>query len=97
MGPREVAQQLDRSGMLIPGFRRDIKVMEWVLRRYILATAVMGGMFVGLISAGADILGALGSGTGILLTVGIIYRLYEEIARERVAEMFPAVRRFFGE
>ncbi len=97
MGPRDVAQQLDRSGMLIPGFRRDIRVMEWILRRYILATALMGGMFVGLISAGADIMGALGSGTGILLTVGIIYRLYEEIARERVAEMFPAVRRFLGE
>jgi len=97
MGPREIARQLDRSGMLIPGFRRDIRVMEWVLRRYIIAAAIMGGMFVGLISAGADILGALGTGTGILLTVGIIYRLYEEIARERVAEMFPAVRRFFGE
>jgi len=41
-------------------------------------------------------LGAVGSGTGILLTVGIIYGLYEEIAKERVVEMFPAIRRFFG-
>jgi preprotein translocase subunit SecY len=97
MGPRDVAKQLNESGMLIPGFRRDIKVMEWVLSRYIMPTAILGGVFVGLLSAGADFLGALGSGTGILLTVGIMYSLYQEIAKERVADMFPAVRRFLGE
>ena len=97
MGPRDVAQQLDRSGMLIPGFRRDIRVMEWVLSRYIITVAILGGAFVGALSAIADFMGALGSGTGILLTVGIMYSLYEEIARERVAEIFPAIRRFFGE
>jgi len=97
MGPRDVAQQLDRSDMLIPGFRRDIRVMEWVLGKYIMPAAVVGGAFVGLLSGGADMLGALGSGTGILLTVGIIYSLYQEIARERVSEMFPALRSFLGE
>jgi len=97
MGPRDIAKQLNESGMLIPGFRRDIKVMEWVLSRYIMPTAILGGVFVGLLSAGADFLGALGSGTGILLTVGIMYSLYQEIAKERVADMFPAVRRFLGE
>ncbi len=96
MGPRDIAQQLDRSGMLIPGFRRDTRVMEWVLSRYIMTAAIMGGAFVGLLAAGADMLGALGSGTGILLTVGIMYSLYQEIAKEQVAEMFPAVRRFLG-
>lgn len=97
MGPRDVAKQLDESGMLIPGFRRDIRVMEGVLSRYIMPTALLGGAFVGLLSAGADFLGALGSGTGILLTVGIMYSLYQEIAKEQLAEMFPAVRRFLGE
>ncbi len=97
MGPRDVAQQLDRSGMLIPGFRRDIRVMEWVLSRYIMTAALLGGVFVGVISAVADFMGALGSGTGILLAVGIMYSLYQEIAKERVAEMFPAMRRLFGE
>jgi preprotein translocase subunit SecY len=97
MGPRDVAEQLDESGMLIPGFRRDVRVMEGVLSRYIMSAAILGGAFVGLLSAGADCLGALGSGTGILLTVGIMYSLYQEIMRERVAEMFPALRRFLGE
>ena len=97
MGPGDVAKQLDDSGMLIPGFRRDVRVMEWVLGRYIMTAALLGGAFVGFLSAGADFLGALGSGTGILLTVGIMYSLYQEIAKEQVAEMFPAVRRLFGE
>ena len=96
MGPRDVAEQLDRSGMLIPGFRRDVRVMEWVLSRYIITAALLGGLFIGLLSAGADILGAIGSGTGILLAVSITYSLYQEIARERVEEMFPAIRRFLG-
>ncbi len=97
MGPRDIAEQLDRSGMLIPGFRRDTRIMEWVLSKYIMTAALLGGAFVGFLSAGADFLGALGSGTGILLTVGIVHSLYEEIAKEQVAEMFPAVRGLFGE
>jgi preprotein translocase subunit SecY len=97
MGPKDVAEQLDQSGMMIPGYRRDIKVMEQVLSRYIMTAAILGGAFIALLSAGADILGALGSGTGILLTVGIVYGLYQQIAREQVAEMFPAVRRIMGE
>ncbi|MCJ7720657.1 MAG: preprotein translocase subunit SecY [Candidatus Hadarchaeum sp.] len=97
MGARDVAQQLQDSGLSIPGFRRDIRVMGWVLDRYIKTVTIMSGAFVGVISSLADFMGALGSGTGILLTVGIIYGLYEEIARERVSEMFPAVRRLFGE
>jgi len=97
MGPRDVAQQLQESGLSIPGFRRDVRVMGWVLERYITTVTILSGVFIGLIASLADFTGALGSGTGILLTVGIIYGLYEEIARERVSEMFPAVRRLFGE
>jgi len=97
MGPRDVAKQLQDSGLSIPGFRRDVRVMGWVLERYITTVTILSGVFIGLIAALADFTGAIGSGTGILLTVGIIYELYEEIARERVSEMFPAVRRLFGE
>jgi preprotein translocase subunit SecY len=97
MGPREVAESLDESGFLIPGFRRDVRVMEQLLSRYIAGLTVLSGLAIGALSAVADFLGALGSGTGILLAVGITYSLYEEIARERVSEMFPALRRFLGE
>jgi len=49
-----------------------------------------------MLAVGADLLGALGSGTGILLTVGILYRFYEEIRKEEMADMHPAFRRFMG-
>ncbi|MEM0358730.1 MAG: preprotein translocase subunit SecY [Candidatus Hadarchaeales archaeon] len=97
MGPREVAESLDEAGFLIPGFRRDVRVMEQFLSRYIGGLTILSGLVIGSLSALADFLGALGSGTGILLAVGITYSLYEEIARERVSEMFPALRRLLGE
>ena len=52
---------------------------------------------MGCVAAGADFLGAFGTGTGILLSVGIIYQYYELLMRERAAEMFPAFRRIIGE
>ncbi len=97
MGPSDVADQLKNSGMSIPGFRRDTRIMEKMLTRYIKPVTLLGGAFVGIIAASADFLGALSSGTGILLAVSIIYRLYEEIAQEQLSEMFPAARRLLGE
>ncbi len=77
-----VAAQLERSGMQIPGFRRDKRVIEKVLERYIPPITILGSIFVGLLAGGGDlILSGVTSGTGILLTVGIVYRFYEEIAK----------------
>lgn len=95
-GPTSVAQQLDKSGMYVPGFRRDPRVIEGILRRYIPPITILGSIFVGLLSGLADLTGALGSGTGILLTVGIVYRFYEEIAREQLVSENPMLKRFFG-
>ncbi len=91
-----IANQIQEGGMQIPGFRRDKRIVERVLNRYIPQITILSSVAVGLLAAGADLLGALGSGTGILLTVGIIYRLYEEIQREEMADMSPAFRRFVG-
>jgi preprotein translocase subunit SecY len=52
---------------------------------------------VGLIAALSDFVGVFGSGTGILLSVGIIYQYYEVLMQERATEMYPAFRRVFGE
>ena len=46
--------------------------------------ATLGGMCIGILTIFADFLGAIGSGTGILLTVSIIYNLYEEIVKNKV-------------
>ncbi|MGA1822113.1 MAG: preprotein translocase subunit SecY [Thermoplasmatota archaeon] len=98
MGPEAVAQQIQRSGMRIPGFRRDPRVLKKVLNRYIPTVTVISGAFVGLLAALADMIGTVGStsGTGVLLTVGIIIRLYEEIGKEQMMEMHPVLRGFFG-
>jgi len=76
----------------IPGFRRDVRVIERVLDRYIPVITVLGSVAVGLLAAGADVTGALGTGTGILLSVGILYRLYEELAASQLAELHPALK-----
>jgi preprotein translocase SecY subunit len=97
LGPAKVAQQLMDSGMQIPGYRRSGRPIEAVLKRYIPVVTVLGGIIVGLVVGLSDFLGAYGTGTGILLSVGIIYQYYELLMRERAAEMFPAFRRILGE
>ncbi len=97
LGPSTVAKQLVDSGMQIPGYRRSGRAIESVLKRYIPTVTILGGIIVGLIAGISDFLGVFGSGTGILLSVGIIYQYYELLMRERAAEMYPAFRRIFGE
>jgi preprotein translocase subunit SecY len=98
MGPADVAKQIEKSGMQIPGFRRDPRVLEKVLERYIPTLTVIGGATVGALAAFADMIGTVGnaSGTGLLLCVGIFMRMYEQIAKEQVMEMHPVLRGFFG-
>jgi preprotein translocase SecY subunit len=97
LGPDKVAQQLMDSGMQIPGYRRSGRPIQAILKRYIPVVTILGGIIVGLIAGIADFLGVFGTGTGILLSVGIIYQYYELLMRERAAEMFPAFRRILGE
>ncbi|MHA2407528.1 MAG: preprotein translocase subunit SecY [Candidatus Ranarchaeia archaeon] len=97
LGPDKVARQLMDSGMQIPGYRRSGRPIVSILKRYIPVVTILGGVIVGLIAGISDFLGVFGSGTGILLSVGIIYQYYELLMRERAAEMFPAFRRIIGE
>ncbi len=98
MGPKSVAKQIEKSGMQIPGFRRDPRVLEKVLERYIPTLTVIGGALVGGLAAVADMIGTVGqaTGTGLLLCVGIFMRMYEQIAKEQAMEMHPVLRGFFG-
>jgi len=95
MDAHSVAEQIEGLGMQIPGFRRDPRIIEQVLNRYIPVLAVLSGLIVGLLAAMADFTNAVGTGTGILLTVMIIYNLYEQISMRYVEDMHPALRRFF--
>ncbi|RLF29941.1 MAG: preprotein translocase subunit SecY, partial [Thermoplasmata archaeon] len=98
MGAAAIARQIQSSGMQIPGFRRDPRILRKVLERYIPVVTVIGGASVGALAASANAIGTVGntSGTGVLLTVGILINLYEQIAREQAMEMHPVLRGFFG-
>ena len=96
-GAEAVSKQLSGSGMYIPGFRRDSRIIRQVLDRYIPPIVILGSIFVALLAGFGDMtLSGLSSGTGILLTVGIVYRLYEELAKEQLMETNPLFKRFFG-
>ncbi|MDH7491712.1 MAG: preprotein translocase subunit SecY [Methanolinea sp.] len=98
MDSKDVARQIQMSGMSIPGYRRNPQVLEKYLDRYIPRVTVIGGVFIGVLSVFANLFGVIGSvsGTGLLLTVSITYRLYEEIASQQIMEMYPFMRTFFG-
>lgn len=97
MDAKTVSQQLLDSGMQIEGFRRSEVPIRQVLQRYIPTVTILGALLIGVIAAGANFLGAFGSGTGILLTVGIIEQYYQILVQERITELYPAARGFLGE
>ena len=62
---------------LIPslqGHRDTVSSLKKELNRYIPTAAAFGGMCIGALTIVADFLGAIGSGTGILLAVTNIYQ-----------------------
>lgn len=97
MDAESVADQISSIGMHIPGYRSNPRIIRQVLNKYIPPLAVLGGMSIGFLAAFADFTGALGTGTGILLTVTIIYNFYEQLKRESLDGAHPLVRKVLGE
>jgi len=90
------ARQIRAAGLSVAGFRTDERILEKLLQRYIFPLTIMGGLTIGILAASADLMGALSRGTGILLAVMIIYRLYEDIAKQHMMDMHPALRKIMG-
>ncbi|VDO13058.1 unnamed protein product [Rodentolepis nana] len=78
---KDVAKQLKEQQTVIPGHREESMVRE--LNRHIPTAAALGGLWIGALSVCADFLGAIGSGTGILMAVTTIYQYYEVFVREQ--------------
>jgi preprotein translocase subunit SecY len=97
LSPRDQAEQLVESGLHIPGFRSSPKVIEGILNRYIPPLTILSGIIVALIAIVADLLGAIGSGMGILLVVGIIYQYWGMLTQEQMMEAYPILKRLAGE
>ena len=80
--PRDVAKQLMDQDMVIDGLPREEAMIRY-LSRYITTAAAFGGICIGALCIFADFMGAIGSGTGIMLAVTIIYQYFEQIAKEK--------------
>jgi len=96
LAPRDIAQQIIDSGMMIPGFRSSTKIIEKILKRYIPTLIILNGIIIACLSFMADSLGALTSGTGLLIAIGIIHQYAETISKEVAAQQYPSMRGFLG-
>jgi preprotein translocase subunit SecY len=94
MDAKAQAHKIASSGLQIAGFRQDERVLESILGRYIMPLTVMGGMAIGLLASITDLMGALVSGTAILLVIMIFFQFYQNIAQQHMTDMNPAFRKF---
>ena len=90
------AHKISASGLQVSGFRQDERILESILDRYIMPLTVMGGLAIGLLASVTDLLGALVSGTAILLVIMIMFQLYQNIAQQHEMDMHPVMRKFVG-
>ena len=79
--PRDVVSNLMNQEMTIDGLGKEAMIKY--LGRYIHVAATFGGICIGALCVFADFMGAIGSGTGIMLAVTIIYSFFEEIAKNQ--------------
>ena len=75
-GPRDVARQLKDQQMVIAGHREGSMYKE--LKRVIPTAAIFGGAVIGLLSVAADLVGALGSGTGEFICFSLSVSIFLE-------------------
>ncbi|MEM4538524.1 MAG: preprotein translocase subunit SecY, partial [Thermosphaera sp.] len=68
-----------------------------LLAKYIYPLTVLSSIIVALIAVTADVFGAYGTGTGLLLAIGIVQQYYTMIAYERTLEAYPLLKRLIGE
>merc|ERR1712032_146105 len=78
---RDVAKQLRDQHMMFKGHRESS--LLHILDMYIPTAAAFGGACIGALTIVADFLGAIGSGTGILLAATIIYQYFEIVYKEK--------------
>lgn len=71
--------------MVMAGHREASMYKE--LKRVIPTAAAFGGATIGALSVAAELMGALGSGTSVLLAVTITYSYFEQFAKEQMGGM----------
>jgi preprotein translocase subunit SecY len=90
------AKNILNSGLQIPGFRKDERILESILSRYVMPLTIMGGLAIGLLAALADVLGALVAGTALLLGIMITFQFYQTIVQQHQMDMTPGLKKMMG-
>lgn len=96
LNPSAQAESLAKGGLEVPGMRRNPKILEALLSRYIYPLTSLSSLIVGVIAVVAAFFGAYGGGIGLLLAVGIVYQYYTMITYERALETYPLIRKLVG-
>jgi len=97
LDPKSQAERLIESGLHIPGARSDPRHLEKILAKYIYPLTILSSIIVAMLVIVADIFGAYGTGTGLLLAVMILQQYYVMLQRERAIETYPLIRKILGE
>ncbi|EJW04124.1 preprotein translocase, SecY subunit [Edhazardia aedis USNM 41457] len=79
-----VAKQIKNQKMTIKGIREQN--IESYLAPYISIASFLGGFIIGFICVLANVLDTVGSGTNIILAVGIVWQYFEEFAKENLKQ-----------
>ena len=96
LSPKAAARNLLDANVQVPGFRRAESSVEMLLQRYIPSVTFLGSFFLGVLASGSDLLGAFGTGTGLLLTVDILINYYNLLIKEKVETIMPKLGALLG-
>jgi len=96
MDSKAQAEKIAASGLQVAGFRQDIRILESILDRYVMPLTIMGGLAIGLLASVTNLMGALVSGTAMLLVIMIMFQFYQNIAQQHSVDMNPAMKKFMG-
>ncbi|MEP0825366.1 MAG: preprotein translocase subunit SecY [Nitrososphaera sp.] len=96
LSARTAARNLLDADVQVPGFRRSEGSVETLLNRYIPSLTLLSGIIIGLLAGISDVLGVLGSGTGILLMVNIMVSYYQTLVKEQVDTYMPGLAALLG-
>eukprot|EP01060_Flectonema_neradi_P006963 TRINITY_DN14820_c0_g1_i2.p1 TRINITY_DN14820_c0_g1~~TRINITY_DN14820_c0_g1_i2.p1 ORF type:complete len:475 (+),score=65.58 TRINITY_DN14820_c0_g1_i2:33-1457(+) len=84
----DLATQWYQQQLIMPGRPRSKENLQALVDRYVPTAAALGGACIGALTILADLMGAVGSGTGILLAVTFIHSYYEQLDQERLLPRF---------
>ena len=96
LSPKAAAKSLIGADVMVPGFRRTGTSVEAILAKYIPVITILGGIFIGLLAALAQILGVFGTGVGLLLMIDITIQYYQMLVKEQLESMMPRLGSLLG-